>query len=88
MELTLNDSPELRAELTALLKNGLVTVSFVKVDGERRDMPCTLKEDFIPVDKLPKNSTATKTSTETAKVFVTDIQQWRSFRWDSIIAYS
>lgn len=88
MELKLNDSPELRTELSSMLKDGIVNVSFIKTDGDRRDMPCTLNEDLIPEDKLPKTTPKTQSTDSVAKVFVTDIQQWRSFRWDSIVSYA
>ena len=34
--------------LLEALKNNLCTVTFTKVNGETRVMPCTLKEDVVP----------------------------------------
>ena len=60
-------------------------VTFVKSDGTERTMRCTTSEDIIPSDLLPKE-TGRATSDETCRVFDTEKQQWRSFRWDSITA--
>ena len=60
-----------------------VRVEFEKKDGTLRTMRCTLAEDRIPEDKRPKN-TETKFSDEAQRVFDLDLNEWRSFRWDSI----
>lgn len=64
-------------------------VTFTKKDGTLRDMRCTLSEGRIPTDKQPKNEgTATKDSGSAVRVFDTEKQEWRSFRWDSVTKVS
>jgi len=39
---------EKRNELVGILKSNICNVTFTKVNGEQRTMPCTLKEGVIP----------------------------------------
>jgi hypothetical protein len=66
-----------------LLKDGPVTISFLKKDGTERKMTCTLSESKIPEEKMPKNTGKAK-SDESQPVFDLEKQEWRSFRWDSM----
>lgn len=61
-----------------------VCVTFTKKDGTNRDMLCTLVESRIPTDKQPKTETTSKDSGSALRVFDTEKQEWRSFRWDSV----
>jgi hypothetical protein len=61
-----------------------VCVTFTKKDGTNRDMFCTLAESRIPTDKHPKTETTSKDSGSALRVFDTEKQEWRSFRWDSV----
>lgn len=78
----------LETETQNLIKQSLhereVEVVFTKKDGSERVMKCTLNENAIPAEKLPKNTTETKFSDEALRVFDTSIAEWRSFRWDSL----
>lgn len=76
-----------------LLQQGPITVTFVKADGNIRDMRCTLSYEMIPESKHP--STVTSESTRSRKpespdavhsirVFDLDIEEWRSFRFDRL----
>jgi hypothetical protein len=69
-----------------LLKDGPVTISFVKKDGSERKMTCTLAESKIPEEKLPKNTGKVK-SDDAQPVFDLEKQEWRSFRWDSMTGF-
>ena len=40
-----------RDELYSLLKNEIVEVTFTKLNGDIRKMPCTLIESFLPPAK-------------------------------------
>lgn len=85
-------TPEFKQWLKGLLvdehaKN--LCVVFTKKDGTQRELLCTLDESRIPTDKLPKaqdsdSKTARQFSDESARVFDTEKQEWRSFRWDSV----
>jgi hypothetical protein len=64
-------------------------VTFTKKDGTLRDMRCTLSEGRIPSDKHPKTESASaKDSGSAVRVFDTEKQEWRSFRWDSVTKVS
>ena len=61
-----------------------VRVTFTKKDSTRREMFCTLNEELIPENKRPK-STNSSTVGSAVRVFDIEEQEWRSFRWDSVI---
>ena len=61
-------------------------IVFTKKDGTDRAMHCTLVEAKIPVEKLPKTQeeSGSQTSGSACRVYDTEKQEWRSFRWDSV----
>jgi hypothetical protein len=64
-------------------------ITFTKKDGTVRDMRCTLCEGRIPADKQPKTEgSTTKDSGSAVRVFDTEKQEWRSFRWESVTKVS
>ena len=64
-------------------------IVFTKKDGTEREMRCTLVESKIPEDKRPKEKeSGSQTSGSAVRVFDTDKQEWRSFRWDSVTKVS
>jgi hypothetical protein len=68
--------------------NSGVRVTFTKKDGSERKMQCTLLESRIPADKRPKGESESQDSSITGsavRVFDTEVGEWRSFRWDSVI---
>jgi hypothetical protein len=77
-----------RDEMIEALKKGRVNVTFTKKDGTERKMTCTLQEDRIPPVFL--NGTeqfehkTRKQNLDVIPVFDLDIQEWRSFRVDSV----
>jgi hypothetical protein len=75
--------------LVKLLREGEVTVEFTKVNGEFRSMKCTLNQNLIPEDKRPKEDDVGKSekkiSDQALRVFDTNKQEWRSFRWSNLI---
>jgi hypothetical protein len=86
-----SQTPEFKTWLKGILhdehaKN--LCVVFTKKDGTQRELFCTLDESRIPSAKLPKvqesGSTVRNFSDESARVFDTEKQEWRSFRWDSV----
>lgn len=84
----------IRDWVRSLLQKDIVTVSFIKADGTVRDMRCTLDWDKIPQDKHPgqpsvdgivKESKQRKQPDEhSLRVFDTEKQEWRSFRFDRL----
>ena len=69
--------------LRTLLKEDVVSITFIKKDGSERIMKCTLLESKIPSEFAPKGLEKTK-SDEVLPVFDVESDGWRSFRWDSI----
>lgn len=77
-------------DLVSVLRENTVKLSFTKVkDGQVREMTATLKSDLIPADKVP--STDANANTEKNKVavrvFDLDLNDWRSFRVDSLLTF-
>lgn len=66
------------------LKSGIVQVTFTKVDGSTRVMTCTLSENIIPQKDTSTTTRTRKTNDDVCSVWATDVNGWRSFRYDSI----
>lgn len=86
IELQGDTAEERRAWLVELLQSGQYTVSFNKVDGSQRDMPCTLLEGVVPVRPIRENARTKKYNPETLSVWCLDRQEWRSFRVMNVTA--
>ena len=68
--------------LLEALKKYECTVTFTKINGETRVMPCTLKEDIIPKVEYKGNK---KPNESAISVWCLDKQEWRSFRVDNVV---
>lgn len=74
-----------KAFLAEALREGIVTVKFIKTDGTERDMKCTLQESLIK--PYEKKTTREKTvNDELFSVWDVEKEGWRSFRFDSVIS--
>ena len=74
-----------RADIVKVLSNGIHTITFTKVDGTERSMPCTLDPAILPhIELKEEKSVPRKLNMDTLRVFVTDIQEWRSFRIENL----
>lgn len=79
-------------ELIELLQNNVCTVTFTKVDGTERTMPCTLNPAVVPPAPEPKvlaegqEPRTKKPNDAVMSVWCTDAAGWRSFRWDNFIS--
>jgi len=76
--------------LDKLQKNDLVEVEFIKKNGERRVMKCTLNFNKIPPDKKPKKTSLQEilkqmTKNEILRVFDTEKNDWRSLPFKSLV---
>jgi hypothetical protein len=69
------------------LKTEEVKVKFTKKNGEVREMLCTTDLDSVPTFMHPSTETNREPNKEVARVFDIDLQQWRSFRFDSVISF-
>ena len=71
-----------RDTLVEGLKRNLVKVVFMKVNGDLREMNCTLHESILPESTITE--TEKKINLDTISVWDIDNSGWRSFRIDSI----
>ena len=70
-----------RDELIKMLNTGICEVTFTKVNGEERVMPCTLQGDLLPVVSVEKLKEDRRPSNpDHLSVWCTDKNEWRSFR--------
>lgn len=77
------NTPRDKEWIHSVLKMHETSIVFTKKDGTERKMLCTLLEDKIPSEKMPKNSGKAKNEDSIA-VFDLEKQDWRSFRFDSV----
>lgn len=77
-----------------VLKENVVTVVFLKKDGTKRTMRCTLRSDIVEKTFMENKSTKTnseftkpqrKKSVSTISVYDLDNKAWRSFSYDSVM---
>lgn len=77
----------IREEMIDRLREGACRVIFTKLNGEQRDMVCTLKVDLIAEDKRPKNGSA-EYSTDMIRAFDVKKQEFRTFKVANVISFS
>ena len=77
-----------RDEIVNTLRQGVYEVTFNKVNGEQRVMPCTLKEDLLPAatQKEVVSETSKERKGDAISVWCTDAQAWRSFKLANFIS--
>lgn len=79
-----------REQLIQQLKQSTLEVTFTKVNGEQRVMPCTLRADIVPPVPAPKIlsegevAKVKKSNPDVVNAWCTDKNEWRSFRVDSV----
>lgn len=57
-----------------------LSITFTKVDGTERTMPCTLRADALPPVALTEHHKTKVYKPETLSVWCLDKSEWRSFR--------
>ena len=70
-------------QLRKMLRENRCEVTFTKVDGSVRVMPCTLQEKDLPVRVITDKeggSRDKKENPDTISVWCLDKKEWRSFR--------
>jgi hypothetical protein len=80
-----------RTGVKSLLHEGEMTINFIKADGTTRLMTGTLSESLIPEEKRPKidpDKPVKTPSTTACNVFDIEKQEWRSFKYESLIDLS
>ena len=82
----LGADPEFQEWLKGVLREGVVTITFTKKNGDERVMKCTLNAEQLP--QIQKEATEVsevrQTSNTSLAVFDVETQGWRSFKWDSV----
>lgn len=76
-----------REDLKNLLEHNVVEVDFLKLNGDRRVMTCTMKADLRPsaTKADPLSQTAVReTSDAVLSVWDLNAQGWRSFRYERV----
>jgi hypothetical protein len=74
-----------RDELVKILSEGIHTITFTKIDGTERTMLCTLDPAILPqMDTTEEKKVPRKINPDTMRVYVTDINEWRSFRIENL----
>lgn len=82
----LKDIP-LQQDLKNLLAQNVIKVDFLKLNGDRRVMTCTLREDIKPratKDDAISQTAVRNVSDAVISVWDVNAKGWRSFRYDRI----
>jgi hypothetical protein len=76
-----------KVQLKQTLENGVHTVVFTKLNGEVRELYCTLDPEELPVSdkQLLTENTIKKENDQALSVWDLDKIAWRAFRLNSII---
>ena len=67
-------------DILALLHKHDCEVTFTKVDGTERVMPCTLREEAMPQRDVAKFHETRVINENVISAFCLDKNEWRSFR--------
>ena len=72
-----------RDEILKQLREGVITVTFTKLNGDEREMDCTLNMNTIPKEAHPKTDGNVREGVDTTigaiKCYDVNAQGWRSF---------
>jgi hypothetical protein len=74
------DLDDRNREIRHLLNENVCEVTFTKVNGEVRTMPCTLKPGAMPQMAVNESHQTRLYKPETLSVWCTDKGEWRAFR--------
>jgi hypothetical protein len=71
-----------KENITDMLRESVCEVTFTKINGETRTMPCTLKSDIVPPTgvKEVREERTRKSNSDNLSVWCTDKNEWRSFK--------
>ena len=75
-----------REDLKAQLQSNVKMVTFHKVNGDKREMRCTLNPSYLPETKPKAEGYVPKpVNKEILAVYDLDEKAWRSFRIENIL---
>lgn len=75
-------------QILEMLHQSDCEVTFTKVDGNLRVMPCTLRAEALPEKSLTEDKQVREKNLNVISVWSLDKQQWRSFRVDNVVSIS
>ncbi len=75
-----------KSDIVNKMKEGSVSLTFLKANGELRDMTATLNDFTVKYPDVASTSRAQKLSDTTQAVWDETVNGWRSFRWESVRA--
>lgn len=73
-----------KPQLQDLLRSHQCQVTFTKVDGTVRVMPCSLREQDLPVRTITENQRSRPEKEDNLSVWCLDKKEWRSFRVSNV----
>ena len=74
------DLEDRNREIKHLLEANDCEVTFTKVDGSLRTMPCTLRADVLPKVAVKQGQEPKPFKPETISVWCLDKNEWRAFK--------
>ena len=86
MEIVYNTAPDdldvdsRNREIRLMLHHGVCEITFTKVNGDVRTMPCTLDSALLPPEPLREFHETRLYKPEVLSVWCLDKMEWRSFR--------
>ena len=82
------DNEKKRSYIKSMLNHDLMKVKFTKVNGDEREMFCTLTNEYIPEDKECRDGSARKKNMDVLAVFDIEKRDWRSFRIENVVDFA
>jgi hypothetical protein len=75
-----------KEQLMEMLRKEVVEVTFLKLDGEERVMPCTLHPGIVPAPEVKEGDTVRtkKQNDKVLAVWALEAKAFRSFRYDRV----
>ena len=77
-----------RAEMIQKLQESQCRVIFRKINGEERDMQCTLMESVLPKLQSKPDSKERQPNETIIRAFDINKQEFRSFKVDNVISFT
>lgn len=79
---------QIRTKMIESLQTGTNVVTFTKVNGDKREMTCTLDANLIPDPiEIKANKSPKPVNEEVLPVWDVNAKGWRSFRIDSVVSF-
>lgn len=77
-----------RAEMIQKLQESQCRVIFKKINGEERDMQCTLMESVLPKLQSKPDAKERQPNETIIRAFDINKQEFRSFKVDNVISFT